>query len=216
MESHRRLRDLGLLSLAVLLGATGCTVQAAGEEEALTSTPSSTQPPRQTAAPAPSTPTPTPTPLPIDSVPPCDEMLTTEQVRAAADDDARVNALASTAWSAEALPGPLARDAHEGARTTTSCGWGIPQSDGIVHLEVALLEAQVQRDLQTALEASSEYSHDTSAGIELFSREVTDGLGSVLAYALSDGVWVIIDGTLVDETTAADLARDAMGRILAR
>lgn len=142
-------------------------------------------------------------------------MLTTEQVRAAANDDARIGPLSTIAWSAETLPGPLARAAYEGARETTSCGWGIPMSDGVVNVEVALLEPQVEQELRTALTASNEYAYERFSRVDVFHRDVEDGIGSVLAYALSDGVWVIVDGTLVDKTTAAELARDVMGRILA-
>ncbi len=214
MELQPRLRHVGLISLALVLAATGCTAETPAEEEVLSTTPPPSQAPRQTPETNPSPPTPTPT-RNVVSIPPCDDMLTTEQVRAVARDDARIGPLSTIAWSAEALPGPLARAAYEAARTTTSCGWGIPQSDGVVNLEVALLEAQAERELQTALSTSSEYSQDASSGVDVFYRAVEDGIGSVLAYALSDGVWVIVDATLVDETTAAGLARDVMGRILA-
>ncbi|MCZ4067861.1 hypothetical protein O1W71_09280 [Microbacterium sp. H37-C3] len=147
-------------------------------------------------------------------MPSCAEMLTTEQVRAAANDDARIGALSTIAWSAEALAGPLARAAYEGARETTSCGWGIPMSDGVVNVEVALLEPPVAQELRTALTASNEYAYDSFSSVDVFHRDLEDGIGSALAYAMSDGVWVIVDGTLVDETTAAELAREVMGRIL--
>ncbi|OYC97118.1 hypothetical protein CI089_00715 [Microbacterium sp. Yaish 1] len=88
-------------------------------------------------------------------------------------------------------------------------------SDGVVNVEVALLEPQVEQELRTALTASNEYAYERFSRVDVFHRDVEDGIGSVLAYALSDGVWVIVDGTLVDKTTAAELARDVMGRILA-
>ncbi|MGZ0069959.1 hypothetical protein ACW5QO_17145 [Microbacterium arborescens] len=84
-----------------------------------------------------------------------------------------------------------------------------------MNVEVALLEPQVEQELRTALTASNEYAHESFSRVDVFHRDVEDGIGSVLAYALSDGVWVIVDGTLVDKTTAAELARDVMGRILA-
>ncbi|WP_378719238.1 hypothetical protein [Microbacterium plantarum] len=86
-------------------------------------------------------------------------------------------------------------------------------SDGVVNVEVALLEPQVEQELRTALTASNEYTYESFSRVDVFHRDVEDGIGSVLAYALSDGVWVIVDGTLVTKTTAAELAREVMGRI---
>lgn len=172
--------------------------------------------------PVPSTPPATPEPAvtappaAVTSIPPCADLLTLEEVRAASGNLERVGIIEDSTYAiAEGLPGPLAQSLFEGASPTSVCAWGIPQSDGAVHLGVALLDASPRDRLIEALQNSQEYSATSVDDMPVFSRRIDQGIGASVAYVFRDDVWTIVSGTLVSADSAAELAISAMRSVWA-
>lgn len=210
-----RSRVAATVVIAAAVVLSGCTATAPEPSPTASTDASPTRPAPSTspATPAPSATTPAAT---VTSIPPCADLLTLEQVRGSIPDGQRVGVIDDSMYAlGEGLPGPLARSTYEAAARTSVCAWGIPQSDGIVHLGVALLDAASRGTLIDGLQSSTEYSSTSISGLTVFSREVTEGIGTSLAYVFDGEVWTIVQGTLVTEDTATELALAAMRAVLA-
>lgn len=116
--------------------------------------------------------------------------------------------------SASSLTGPIAQRTYEGATSARGCGWGIPYSDGIVHVTVALVAPANSVPLIAALADSTEYTRTALGDIETFAKPITTGIGTNLDYAFVGPVWVIVEGTIVSERTAFALAAQAANSVL--
>ena len=156
-----------------------------------------------------------PSPIPTaaaSTVPACDELLPVEQVRALLSEER----ITTVEVDPDLNPGvgPVAQATFETATTSTSCGYGIPDSDGGFVVTVAVIPAVSRGALVTALSSSSEYAHSSADGVEMFTIEVSDGIGSVLAYVFDGPVWATAHGTMLSADSAIAVARTAAGAAL--
>ncbi|MCT9820812.1 hypothetical protein N3K63_11005 [Microbacterium sp. W1N] len=167
-----------------------------------------------------STPTGTQSPIPpmvdrgVAAIPACDEMLTVEQVRAQTSPQVEPMFDLTADRNRDWLPGPLANETYRGATDTINCGWGIPGSDGLMFVDVAVVPAESLEELTSALNQSAEYTATPQGDVSVFARYVEDGIGTAIAYAIKDDLWVIADGTMMSIESAATLAVEAAQMIL--
>lgn len=203
----------GVVSLVLAFALSGCA------ERAPEASPTSPGPSPSQSTPTPSTPptsAPSPTPpVAVPSIPACGDLLAVEQVRVTVNETRIEGPQQGSSLAPESLPGPLARGTYLGARDTLTCGYGIPQSDGIVAVTVTVIEPAAGEELTQALTMSDQYTHTTRGEIDLFSTYISDGIGTYLGYAIRGPAWAIVQGTLVNETTSVNLAADAVTAVLA-
>jgi len=153
------------------------------------------------------TPSPQPSAMDVESIPGCDDIFAVDRVRELLD-DARVEAFGQVDHQT-VLPGPLARRMYAAATATLACLWGIPESDGLVHVNVALVSRTERDALVDALTDSTEYVHERHGETPTFSKEITEGNGTSLSYAFAGNIWVIVEGTMVSPATGRAMAAEA-------
>ena len=204
---------LTLSAIALLSGCTGGPTPGPSSPS-----PEVTRSSEPTASPtAATTPSPSPssTTVTVTSIPSCEQILTVQQVVATVGEDRMTFSGEFDAIPSSYLPGPVAQSTYEKAITAHTCGWGIPESDGLVYVTVALVESAAAEPLIGALTNSTEYTRATLNEMTAFSKAITTGIGTNLGYAFTGNVWVIVEGTIVSEGTALALAAQAASSVVA-
>ena len=190
------IRFAGLaLALGCAFGLAACAPEP-GEEPApsasATSTPSS--PVEETESPEP-TPEPTKAPLaaPV-TIPACGALITAQQATELGEPryvelDADTTAQLARVVREGAL-GPAANAALDAATELRACSWGVPGSDSLTHLFVAVLEPGVQQELRAALDAS-DFTKGTEGEATSYGLSVDSPIQRTTQWYLFAGdVWV--------------------------
>ncbi|MFF2632698.1 hypothetical protein ACFVR6_07455 [Microbacterium sp. NPDC058021] len=203
---------LGVVAIAVLAGCSS-------EPRTLGAIPASPDAPTASASPTTSPPTPTPTPTPgeatVTILPDCASLLTPDEIRSATRAQNAEYLWAEDDFDGSFLPGPVAQQAFASASAAVTCTYGIPMTDAIASVSVALISPATSENLIDALSSSARYTATTHGDIPVFSMTIEEGLGSTIAYAFDANVWAIADGTFLSEETAASLAVTAITGVVA-
>ncbi len=105
-------------------------------------------------------------------------------------------------FTADRLPGPIAKQLLTEATVLRTCMWGIPQSDAVLYLAVMALDTTRAQALVDAMASSSLYTHRTAYSDPIFSRDFPNGLGSSFAQGFADGYWAVARGTIPEKDSA--------------
>ncbi|MBK0419594.1 hypothetical protein JD276_11170 [Leucobacter sp. CSA1] len=91
----------------------------------------------------------------------------------------------------EGAIGPVARESLDRASQRRFCAWGIPNSDGLIHINVAELPQDVRDRLVAALR-ESDYIESEEAGAEVFISEIEGPFVGAhdIWYGFAGNVWV--------------------------
>lgn len=179
--------------------------------------PTTTAPPGSTEAPS-ETPAPTATTTPSEpatalDIPACEEIFPLADVRAQFDDRIEFFPDLDDVPSG-LLPEPAVQEAVTTAAATVTCTWGYPASDGLFHITVADIAPATGDELIALFRADGGYTESAHDGAPVFTRVVEDAMQYTLSHALSGQVWVIVDGTIIDEESAARLAGAGLTTVL--
>ncbi|WP_143738826.1 hypothetical protein [Microbacterium sp. Yaish 1] len=162
---------------------------------------------------------PTPTPSPPSSserivIPDCSGLMSIEQVRVAVNDDRVQGPDPLDVIEAPNVLGPAAQELFRSATELVGCTYGIPQTDGGFYVIVVAVESPAASEVVAALAVSDEYAHTTRGEVEMFSKDVPEGIGTHLGYAFAGGAWAIVQGTMVGPETSVNVAADAVTAVL--
>lgn len=194
-----------LLLFTGALALTGCTA-----DPATTPAPSPTQ---DVIVGSEQTPTPTPEPSPTTALPTaapaCDQILPIVWLQDHID-DRLTDGVEFDTFSADALPGPVAKKAFESATVLRACGWGIPNSDGGFSAVLLTITPDAEAELIAAMASSSLYLHRIDHQSPVSSRVLDDGIGWGFAQGFDGGYWAVVQGTMIDPDTSAELVGMAL------
>ncbi len=118
-------------------------------------------------------------------------------------------------FTANGLPGPVAKKAFETASVLRRCGWGIPYSDGGFHVTILTITPEAETELDTALSSSSVYTAQHGHNRSIYSRVWDDGIGWGFAQGFDSGYWVVSSGTMVSPETTAELVGKTLDVLVA-
>lgn len=137
-----------------------------------------------------------------------------EQVRVAVNDDRVQGPDPLDVIEAPNVLGPAAQELFRSATELVGCTYGIPQTDGGFYVIVVAVESPAASEVVAALAVSDEYAHTTRGEVEMFSKDVPEGIGTHLGYAFAGGAWAIVQGTMVGPETSVNVAADAVTAVL--
>lgn len=113
-------------------------------------------------------------------------------------------------FTADGLPGPVAKDAFQRSTVLRSCAWGIPETDGGFTVAVLTIDAHDEQTLTDALASSEVYTTRDDAGYTMYTRTIEDGIGASFAQGFAHGYWVVAQGTMLSEEHAATIVNLAL------
>lgn len=113
-------------------------------------------------------------------------------------------------FTADGLPGPVAKEAFLSSTVLRSCFWGIPQTDGGFSVAVLNIKPGDEQTLAAALAASDVYTTRDDVGYTMYTRVIEDGIGASFAQGFAHGYWVVAQGTMLSEEHAAIIANLAL------
>lgn len=209
---HRRL-TLTATALLAVLALTGCTGAAAETEPATSQAPA----PSPTS---PATPTTSEPAWPESAIAPeCEDVISLDWLTT--NIDPRIEGPDIFTPTSEWITGPVAQEAFDDSAFLAGCTWGIPQSDGGFYVIVMAVTPEVQEPLTEAFATSGvydvredEYVDSDGTKAAVYSRDLTDGIGSGYAHGFHSGYWVIVNGTLVNPDSAAEVANMALAAMV--
>ena len=155
-------------------------------------------------------PTPTPTPVAL-VIPDCEDLLSLEQARALFSDNTEFFGQFPGVEFGGHFEIPEIGTAISGASQSTTCRWGVPNSDGAFSLLVAEITPADRASLTAALTAEG-FASSTAGPATSFELE-RDGMVSTesAVHVFTGDVWILSDGTgLALSTPVAASALDAL------
>jgi hypothetical protein len=193
--------------LLIVPAALALLALAACGPTAAVPSPSAT-PPAPPSATASSTPSPAPAALVI---PDCGRLLSLEDARALFSDNTEFFGQFPGVEFSGHLESPEIGAAISGATQSTTCRWGVPNSDGSFSLLVAETTSVDRANLTAALTAAG-FASSTAGSTTSFTLE-RDGVVSTesAVHVFTGDVWILSDGTgLALSTAVAASALDAL------
>lgn len=180
--------------LALGIGASGCAPEREAQPTAdPTPAPSATRAPEATETPSPTESAPA-----SITVPACGDLIPLEAVaeRFAPDWTMVEENSAQLIEVFRGALGPAALQALDQAEQQKHCTWGVPNSDILIHVNVAELPDDVREELIAALQ-DSDFQESETDGVRVFTYEFPGAVvgASDISYGFVDNVWIASFGS---------------------